>query len=344
MRFCRWFFALLFLLIPALCSDVACAAEGLYDQLTSDYLAGKWDDLSSRLTSDAKSITALPAAQKTDVEYIRRTIAESRPDWWKLCKAGNLVHFHPAVWGRSFNATFDPGAKVNLTINYLNGSPSVTVKWPSADMDNPKVEGELDFNKGEHVDLDLWTTLGTAQSWSLIPPMQQVNMSEPDRIKFSRFLAFRGNVAGIYYATPRARRLAIWNGISGWSHEYDKSQMVMCTRAIGAMYAAEILAHPKTYPTVKWPQEPPADGAESKMVWELQDWVRHHDFTFSEDKALREAIKSFATANAEKARQSGAVTFIDGLRMSLDRDADQPLSGQRDAWIKAQYAKVPDHP
>jgi hypothetical protein len=197
----------------------------------------------------------------------------------------------------------------------------------------------LSFNKGEHLDLDIWSGLGTASSWATIPPHAQLNMTEKETLQRDRYLAFRGNITAAYYATPRARRLALWQAISGWSHEYDKSKTIMATRALGVMLAAEVLGHPQLYPSVKWPQEPPADGSESKMVWALQEWIRFHELPVAEDITLREAIKAFATANEGKTRQTGRAILSNGLSLSLDPVEDQPLNVLRDAWIEAQYSK-----
>jgi hypothetical protein len=228
--------------------------------------------------------------------------------------------------------------KASLSMAYLNGTPIATAKWNAADMDSPAIKGELEFTQGEHVDLDIWRSLGNAQSWGQIPPRQQLNLTEPQQKQLRRYLLFRGNVAGAYYATPRARRLALWEGISGWSHEYDKAGMYMPMRAIGILFAAEVLAHPETYPSVKWPEEPPADGAESKMIWALQEWIRYRELPLSEDRALRDALKAFAAANEGRTRQSGIAVLPNKLTLSLDPEVDKPLSVLRDKWIKDRYA------
>jgi hypothetical protein len=340
--------ALLALFVPVTARAVVDAgggaSGGLYTEIVTQYLNGKWDEVNGEFTRDAKGIIALPAAQRADVEYIRRTIPECRPAWWQQCKAGQMVKFRPVVWGHAIAATYDPAAKGGLRIDYVNGVGSVVLNWNAADMDNPAVAGELEFNKGEQLDLDIWTNFGTAHSWAAIPPRAQLNMSEQEKVQRDRYLAFRGNITAAYYATPRARRLALWQAVSGWSHEYDKSQTVMSVRALGILFAAEVLGHPQTYPSVKWPEEPPADGAESKMIWALQEWIRHHELPLAEDKALREAIKAFATANEGKTRQTSKATLSNGLSLSLDPAEDQPFSVQRDAWLKAQYAKVAHHP
>lgn len=314
------------------------------ESIARQYLNGDWDDLASTLKSRAKEIAALPPPRKADVDYVRRTVLECRPEWWAQCKAGRLVRFRPVAWGRAINATYDPGATSNLTMTYVNGAPAATLKWDAPAMDDPTIKGELEFTKGEHADVEIWTGLGTAQSWGSIPPRAQVNLSPPERKQLTWYLSFRGNIAGAYYATPRARRLALWESISGWSHEYDKEGMYMPKRALGIMLVAEVLGHPERYPSVKWPAEPPAEGAESKMVWELQEWIRRHELPLSDDRALRDAIKALATANEGKTRQTGTVTLSNGLSLALDPEADKPLNVRRDAWIKERYAKATEHP
>ena len=115
----------------------------------------------------------------------------------------------------------------------------------------------------------------------------------------------------------------------------------MSTKTVGALFAEEVLGHPKIYPSIPKPEEPPADGSESKMVWQLQEWIRGHEIPFAEDKAFRDALKAFATVNDAKVRTTGKLIFPNGMMMSLDPEADKPLAVKRDQWIKARYAKAP---
>ena len=87
--------------------------------MVREYLAGTWDDLSAEMTTSAKNTLALPPAEKTDVEYIRKTIADCRPAWWKTCKSGTKAKFRPVVWGHTLSATYDPTAKMNIQYRSL---------------------------------------------------------------------------------------------------------------------------------------------------------------------------------------------------------------------------------
>jgi hypothetical protein len=312
---------------------------GLHDRIVAGYMAGQFDELMADIVTNIKEVSLLPAAQKADVEYIRKAVGECRPAWWKVVKPGAVVRFRPIVWGQTLNATFDPDEKqpeIRMT-SAGGGAANLILRWPAQDMDDPATVGELPFTKGENADKNLWNILGEAAGAANLSVRYQANLKEADMPVHMRYLDFRGRLASAYYTTPRARRLVIWEGISGWSHEYDKQPNRIARRTIGILFAEEVLAHPDIYTTVPRPQEPPADGAESKLVWELQEHIRSHDLSLAEDKAFREAVRAFATLNEVKVRATSKAMLPNGQAFSLDPDADKPLETLRDAWIKSQY-------
>src|SRR5579862_1819085 len=182
----------LFAIAPAIVrsAEPATAPSGIYDQLVQQYMQGRWDDILTELVDQKKEIAALPAAQRTAIEGIRKAIAESRPAWWEVCKRGGRTQFRPMVWDMTLPTRFDPFAKTSVQINFVNGDPSLVVKWDVADMDNP-AQAEHGFTKGELNDLDIWSTLGTAQAWANIPLRLQSNLDEAGRANLSRYLGFR---------------------------------------------------------------------------------------------------------------------------------------------------------
>ncbi|HSU67408.1 MAG TPA: hypothetical protein VLJ39_11085, partial [Tepidisphaeraceae bacterium] len=101
-------------------------SENLHDAIVSEYLDGKWDVAESRLPDVARSNPPLSRQELADVDYVRKTLAECRPGWWKLCKAGKKVSFRTAVWGQSQGFTYDPAGKTNLQINVVNGAAAIT--------------------------------------------------------------------------------------------------------------------------------------------------------------------------------------------------------------------------
>ena len=309
-------------------------ASDMHDRIVAEYLDGKWDAVEADLATLPKPpVITKASTQPTDVEYIRRTVAEGRPPWWKLCKAGKKTIFRYSVWGRSSAATFDPTAKTSIGLNYVNGQGTTTVMWDASEMDNP-AEVEHGFTKGELNNLSVWSILGTCESWNAIPLRSQANLDDAGKLLLSRYLEFRGNVAGAYYGNPRARRWAMFLDLASYGDKYAKMPSIMSRKAIGAMFMEEVVAHRSTYPSIKLPESLPAD-AQAKLFNDLKSQVDERGFTFAEDRALREAIKTFALANELKVKQTGKVTLPSGLAVSLDPESDKPESARRDAWLVA---------
>ena len=313
-------------------------AGSSHDLVVSEYLDGKWEKLEADLPA-AKDTAALSAPERADVEAIRKAMGECRPDWWKLVKAGKKVNFRPTLWGHGFAATYDPqGKNGGVQINYVGSEAHVTVSWDAAEMDNP-ANAEHGFSKGELNDLAVWLNLGMAQSWLDIPIGAQANLNADAKLLFSRYLQFRSNVAGACYGNPRARRWGLWLDLAAWEEKYAKMEGVMSRRAIGAMFAAEVVGHADRYPSVHLPDSLPDQGAEEKLANELRPWIEKHGLTLAEDQSLRDALKAFAAANTAKVRQTGMVMLPNGLTVALDPEADKKQAEKRDAWLKAHLAK-----
>lgn len=314
----------------------AAAPADSHDRLVAEYLDGRWDEAEADLAALPKDP---PGAKKTpeqaDIDYVRRTIGECRPPWWKATKAGKRTSFRVNVWGQTQGATFDPAAKTSIQLNYLNGTPSLTFKWDTADMDNP-AEAEHGFSKGELSDLGIWQIVGTGVSWSAIPVRSQINLKEDEQRLLSRYLDFRGNVTGIYYGTPRARRWGLWLDLAAWMEKYAKMTTVNSRKAVGAMFMEEVLAHPQTYPSIKLPEALPEEGAEAKLAEHLKGWIGKHPMTLAEDQAFRDAVKAFAGANTLNVRSSGVVKLRSGLPVALDPELDKPNAAAREEHIREQ--------
>src|SRR6266550_1079255 len=182
------------------------AASDLYGSLVSAYLDGKWDEAEQMLAAKSKELGALTdAKQKADVTYIRQAVAEGRPPWWKQCKAGQHATFKPVIWGRSIDAIYEPGTRQGLQMHFTNLTTTATVTWPAAEMDDP-TPAEHGFSKGDLCNLNVWASLGTADGYSIVSVRAQAEANDAGRLLIGLFTAFRGNVTGAYYGTPRARR------------------------------------------------------------------------------------------------------------------------------------------
>ncbi len=309
-------------------------ASGFHEQIVSEYLDGQWEKLEADLAA-TKNPLGLSAAERAEVETIRRAMGECRPEWWKVVKAGKKVNFRPMVWGHAFAATFEPQGKGGVQVDFVGSQAHVTVAWDAADMDNPD-QAEHGFSKGELSDLGVWLNLGAAQSWLDLPVGSLLNMKDDARLVLSRYLEFRSNVAGAYYGNPRTRRWGLWLDLASWEKKYEQMRG---RRAVGAMFLAEVVGHAGRYRSIHLPDSLPDQGAEEKLAGELKPWIEKHGLTLSEDQALRDALRVFAAANTGKVRQTGTVTLANKLTVALDPEADKKQVDQRDAWLKAHLVK-----
>jgi hypothetical protein len=122
--------------------------------------------------------------------------------------------------------------------------------------------------------------------------------------------------------------------------KYNQMPTVGSRKAAGALFLAEILANPAKYPSIRLPSALSEDGSEEKLAEHVRNKIEKHSWTIAEDKALREAIKSFAAANENGVLQSQKAVLPNKLAVSLDPEADKPLRSKRDAWLKLQFDKA----
>lgn len=313
--------------------------NSVYETIVQQYMTGKWDELETTLKTNLKEITALAGQPKLDVTYIKASLLESRPAWWAQTKAGKKVNIRASAWGRFMDLTFDPSIKNSVETKSNGMRTDVFVNWPTADMDST-THAEHGFTKGELSNLSIFSTIGMAGAWSSLPTSALMNLTEKDKSLLFRGMDFRGNVTGIYYGSPRARQWGIWLYLHSYEAKYAKMSAVNTRRAIAAACMAEILSNSKRYPSIKLPASLDADSAEEKLALAMQKGIEKTGWTLAEDRSLREAIKTFATANEAVVKTGGLIKLANGLTVQLDPEADAALRTKRDAWFKKQFEAV----
>jgi len=310
----------------------------VYSRICQEYLDGKWDALEADLRA-VKKPAGLSASQQADIAYIRQTVAECRPPWWAQTKAGQKVAIRPVVWGQPLNLTYDPAGQGGVQVQFTGNTMSLTISWPPVEMDNP-AQAEHGYTKGELNNLGVWANLGMAKVWSQTPPQALVGMSEADKLRLLRCQDFRGNVTGLYYGMPRARRWGEFLYLLSWLEKYAKMQTVYCRKAAGAMFLAEVAANPGKYPSLPLPKTLAAENAEEKLAEYYRKLIEKKGWTVAEDRSLREALKKFAAANDLSVYKTETVTLPNKLVVALDPAADAALRPKRDAWLKARFDEV----
>lgn len=314
-------------------------SSDLYARISQTYLDGNWEELEKALAVPSKEIEALSPAQQADVAYIRGALAQCQPAWWKQCKKAKKVEIRPVVWGHSLKLWYDPAGKEGVEMKSAGAVKVLTVSWSVADMDNPE-PAEHGYSKGDLCNLGAWTTLGIAMVWSQTSPQALNNPNEQDKLRLTRYQEFRGHLTGLYYGTPKARRWGLFLYLLSWMEKYSQMPAVGSRKAAGSMFLAEVLANPAKYPSIPLPAALPEDGAEEKLAEHVRSKIERHGWTIAEDKALREAIKTFAAANETGILQTQKAALPNKLAVSLDPEADKTLRPKRDAWLKSQFDKA----
>ncbi len=320
---------------PAQTPLTAPTAAEPFQRLQEAYLGGRWDEVERMFMSSGRELRAIPASEQPKVSYMRQSLAEGRPAWWKRCKAGEKFTFAPMVWGHAATFTFDPAGQFPVQSSLTQGQISLTVTWPVAGMDDPAIL-ERGFSKGDAACVGAWSALGTAEAWSAIPLDAQSNLKEDARVQMQQYLDFRGNLTDVYYSTPKARRLGLWLCLVMYVGENAGNPVRTAHEAVAAMFMSEVAAHATRYPSIQLPKSLPAEGAEEKLAGDLRNWIEKHGWTLAEDKFLRDAIAAFAAANGTQARLHGQVTLANGLVVALDPEKDKPLHLKRDLWLKSK--------
>jgi len=309
----------------------------LYARIVAGYMDGDWDALDKELRAPQKDLARLTRAQQADVTYVRQAAAECHPPWWKQCKAGQKAAFQANVWNQPIAVTYDP-AKTNSEVNTGSGTRTMTAGWPAADMDST-VHAEHGYSKGDLLNVGIWLNMGLAAG---APTKFPPNMDEATKLRINLYLDLRSDLAALYYTSPPARRWALYLFSLCYTPHYAKAPMAAPRRAATAMFLAEVMRSPATYPTLKLPDMLEADGAEEKLCnYFRKNRLRREDrWTIAEDKSFREALKTFAAASDQPTSMTGKGLLPSGLAFSLTVEEDVPLRAKREAWIKAQFDKA----
>ena len=313
-------------------------ADGAYPKLVDAYMKSDIEALEKLLASD---LGALTDEQKKDVAYIRSALAECRPSWWKIAKAGQKAPINVQVWGRPLDVTYDPASKDGLTFSFTPSAKKFVVTWPAGEMDSAD-KGEYGFLKGDQVAVTLWGRLGMASAINNVDLKAVAQGGQPANLRFNRYIDFRGNLAALYYTTPAARRYALHIYLASFMDKYGKGPLVNTRRAVGAFLLSELLAQPSAYPSLKLPKALKTDQSEQELATHFKHAInRGSTWTIAEDRAFREALKAFAAANDRTVFETQQLTLPNKLTLSLDDKEDAPLRTKRNQWVKAQFDKLP---
>jgi hypothetical protein len=319
----------------------------LFSQIIEKYMAGDWDALESDLAQHAGEIAKLSKQEQADIAYIRQALAECHPSWWKQIKTGQRVPIRATVWQHPVSMTYENGPAFNIKLTSVGSQISMTAIWPAADVDSG-ASAEHGFTKGDLTNGGIWALIEQGEIWMAMTPEKVARMNAGEKTQFNHFSAFRGNLAAAYYGTPRARQWIAFLSLDAYAGSHTREESFIVRKPLGAMLVAEVASHRERYPNLN--AAPGAGGGnregggglEQRLANVLMGQFERRKLTFTEDRALRDAIKAFALANGTPVYSSGKITFSNKLQMALDPAGDTELSNLRDAWLTNAGSGIPD--
>ncbi len=217
---------------------------------------------------------------------------------------------------------------------------SVTMSWDHKAMDATG-GGTHGYEKADIIAGGVWAHLARAQVWSRMSSRVLSKMSVREKLRFNRYLGYRGNLAVLYYGTPASRRFFMHIYTAAfWYDTWGKSEISGARRIVCAMVISEFLKDPSRYPSMKLPDQLDTANAEENIAKHYHGFFnRKTVWTIAEDRCLREAIKAFSLANRNIYKTEKA-TLPNKLIFAMDIKVDDTIRAKRDVWIKAQFDKA----
>jgi len=318
-------------------------ARARCERIARAFLASRWDALRRELPVPEDERELLTPSQRKDLEYVRETLAQCRPAWWKAAKGTKRAKFRVQLWGRKLPVTYVPSEKPGLQMHTIAGVPEITVSWNPSPLDSTEPASRSarggGFTLGDKAELGVWGTLANGYLYATLGLRKIRTLHEQDKAGFARYGVFRENAGTLYHGSPRARHAALTIYLGAFLPKYGADPYGGCRRAIGSMFVAEVLADPSRYPSLPLPRGAPSGGAEQAAAIHYRSHMAA-DGSVAEDRALREAILAFATKNDQTVLDSGKVVLPNALVTMLDPEKDGPLRPQRDAWVARQLRKA----
>ena len=315
------------------------AGEGanLHARIEKAYMAGDWDDLDAALRAAPKALGDLTDEQKADVAYVRTTLAQCRPAWWAACKAGKKTRIRQELLNARVMGYYAPGTGgVKVTSGRLG--PVLTLEWDPQVMDSTE-KGLYGYQKGDQTCLTTWGSLSTGEVLYRLLRARVSTDDEARKMRINRYLAFRSNLNSVYFSTPPGRRYGLHIYMAGFMDQWYPGPTTGCRRAVCAMFLGEVLTKSDKYPSLPLPRNLPADQTEKALGTHYKFQLKRSAlWTIGEDRAFREALKAFATANDKTVFNTEIVKLPNGLEFHLDPDKDNAsYREKRDAWIKEKF-------
>ncbi len=331
-------------------------AEALayYEKCAKLYMKDQdYKTLKDELRARRMHLRFLSREQRADLNYLPKTIASFRPNWWAKTKSPRNISFTANIWGRGFKANYMPSDMlgVQAAVGIRNGKLLTIVSWRPNLVDNPdSAEGELakrhNLTKGDIAECIVWHEMGHNYISNFLPLKHVIALYEKYNMLFGNLQEFYADMTALTHGSPDAMKVQLFIRLDGLRENVERDPHTRAAHGIGAILLQEFLSKPSTlkerWPHIHLPGKVPAEDVERNTIVYMYENF-DPNWSLREDRKLRTKLRTFLTKRKGRysqgeaiLRDKGTITFPNKLEFKFIPMEDRALQKKRDAWVKKQ--------
>ena len=312
----------------------------VYDDLVKRYLSGDWATLASDLNDKKEEIAKLPQANRSDLDYINKTVAECRPGWWDMIKRSGTTQFGQVIWDKNkfaiyFQQSDAPVIKGNGLVRNIM---STHVGWNAAENGLPRPHAHgirqgrdgccFQFHHGG------WRRQLHLEDYRRRPvfPGQRYPRHPLSR-RPARSIQPRPGTMGIASPAPimvfpfRPPLVCLIQGATALDEGGIPEPIFQSHRVLGSAFLIELRSHLDRYPTLKAAEvnftlDPKRQNAEFYLAdFLINRNLLNANLTLAEDRHLRDLVQQLAKSNPDW--KNPKIKLAGNLTIDLNPDSDK---------------------
>ncbi|MFP4052456.1 MAG: hypothetical protein ACLFV7_01165 [Phycisphaerae bacterium] len=329
-------------------------AQAYYDKCADLYMVkGDYETLTKELRARRLHLRYLSSEQREDLNYLPRTIAGFRPNWWDKTKSTRNITFTAKIWNRGFKANYMPTDMLGIqaAVGIRNGRLLTIVSWRPNLVDNPDdAEGELakihKITKGDIAECIIWHEMGHNYISNFLPLKHVIKLYEDYSILFHNLQEFYADMTALTHGSPKATKVQLLIRLPGLRENIERDPHMRGAYGIGTILLQEILSEPRTlrerWPNIHLPGKVPAEDIERNVLVYMYENM-DPNWSMREDRQMRSLLKGFLTRRRGRytqgeaiLREKGTISLPNKLEYKLIPMLDRDNQKKRDAWVKKQ--------
>ncbi len=312
------------------------------------YMQADWSAVETLLDHAGRHAKYFNYRQQDDVKYIRGSLEEHRPAWWKHTRSRRPVTFPATIWGKTFKANYIPSRLLGMQAVVgigRDGKLAIIVTWRpglvGSDKPIPGTYPEAHGLKEAHLAESIcWHELGHNYISQGLPAGQVLTLFREHRMLFSVLQEFYADMTALHHCSPAGRKVGLMvRAKTIWQNNL-RDPHVRAAHGVGAFLLARILCEPEKWPSFRLPPRLPDRDAERYAIVYM---YTHLDpgYTLAEDRAIRRLVGQFLTRyGASVLRKRGTLPLASGKTFKFIPSEDRKHQPLRDAWVRRRLASI----